>query len=327
MPAGWGPIACAFDGIPTPPMHAVLTGCGTWQRPGQGYASNTVSGLYQYVDDMLCYEVPIQFSASFGPVDGPIGAKSYQQSINDGIAWTTNWLADNPTQTFALGGYSQGGELVSRIYLALCFGSLQQYLPNFIGGYTFGNPSRGVGFHAPTIADPGGRGISSVIMTELPTVDGRVVWADYVHSPANGDAGLDMYASVPDNQTGVDMTLVYSTATNLQFNNLPALTSDLVDTFLGGINDLGLPVPKSAPSCDPVGWLNALNDERPASLGAGLAAAFDAAVEGVKFLAAAGGPTAPHISYLGEIAGYSNLVADAVGFLKQIAILTPPRQA
>jgi len=328
MTVGWGDLAAAISGVYNV-KHAVLTVGGTWEpAPGTQYPSNTVNGLAQFVNDSLVYEVPIPYPASFGPIGGPITAPSYQQSVDEAQKSIVSWLAANPTQTFILGGYSQGGEVVSQIAIRLMGGDLAQYLPNFVGGYTFGNPCRGAGFHAPTIADPGGRGISAVNMTTLPTVSGQVVWADYVHSPANGDAGLDMYASVPTNQTGKDMTDVYTSATNLQVNNLGALTQDIVSTLVAAVEDLGVPTGGGSLTGllgNPLELITLLEGALTDSQPIGVQAAIQAAINGIKFLAAPGGATAPHISYLAEIAGYSNLVADAVGWLNHIATLTPAR--
>jgi hypothetical protein len=268
--------------------------------------------------------------------------------VQNAVDWTAAWLAANPTRTFALGGYSQGAEAASRVLIELQSGSLTQFMPNLVGGYTFGNPSRGAGFHAPGIADPGGRGISATRMTTLPTVKGQVVWADYVHSKANGDAALDMYASVPDNQVGQDMTDVYAGVTALQFNDMAALATAFVTDLLKDAQDL-FPAPTSSQVANSSAWTKLLSSgvtsvSSPASLAlllpelltvfattdwtaapTGLTAALDAAIAGIEFLAAPGGPTASHISYLGEIGGYSNLVSNAVGFLHNIATLTPPR--
>ena len=310
--------------------HAVLTFAGTWAPPGVGYPSDVVNGLAQYVDPMLCYEVPVLAPNSFGPLGGDVMAPSYQESVRQQIEFAGNYVVDNPDQTVIGIGYSQGGEGCSR--WAMEFepgGQLEAYRDNFVGGITFGNPCRMAGSHASTIADPGGRGIASTLMASLPTIDGRVVWADYVHSPANGDAGRDMYASVPDNQVGEMMTLVYGTATNVQLHDLGALTTTVVNALVAGVNDLGLLPGQStanlltSPSTELLSQFNQIVVGQPEGIGA----AVEAAIEGIKFLAAPGGPTAPHISYLGEIGGYSNQVADAVGFLHDLATAVPARAA
>lgn len=332
---GWADLAANVAGVQLV-RHAVLTVGGTWEiAPGTQYPSNVVTGLAEFVDDGLCEEVPVPYPASFGPIGGSITAPSYQQSVAVAEDWIAGWLAANPTRTFVLGGYSQGAEVVSRIAIRLMSGDLRQYLPNLVGGYTFGNPCRDTGFHASTIADPGGHGIAATRMTQLPTVGGEVVWADYVHSPANGDAGTDMYACVPAGQVGQDMVDVYTAATNVQFNNFTALTQTIVNTLTAMVHDLGLTSELNGGAAGlltlPADALNGLlieilsgpqTDATP-----GASAAVQAAIEGAKFLAAPGGPTAPHISYLGELPGYHNLVADAVDHLHHIATLTPARAA
>ncbi|PQM45202.1 hypothetical protein C1Y40_04628 [Mycobacterium talmoniae] len=329
----WGALAANVAGTRNV-AHAVLTFCGTWGMPGTQYPSDVVNGLAEFVDDGLCYEVPVPYPAAFGPIGGPAGSPSYQESVQTAVDWALAWIKANPLQTFAMGSYSQGAEAASRVLIELQSGSLTGYAHNFIGGYSFGNPCRGAGFHAPTIADPGGRGISSVNMTALPTIDGRVVWADYVHSPANGDAGLDMYASVPDNAVGTDMTLVYTTATNVQLHDLGALATTIVNALVAGVGDLGLLTTSTAalittPASQLLPTLSGLLSDTgaPTNIAVGGVDAIKAAICGIEFLAAPGGPTGPHISYLGELPGYSNLVADAVGFLHGLATAVPARTA
>lgn len=342
----WASIAANIRGVNLV-RHAVITFNGTWGAGLVQYPGNVVDGLNQYVDDTLCEEIPCPYPATMGPLGGSVDAPSYQQSVQDAVNWTGDWLHANPNRTFVLGGYSQGAEAASRVLIELQSGSLQQFVPNLVGGYTFGNPSRGAGMHAPGIADPGGRGISATRLTTLPTVKGQVVWADYVHSPANGDAGLDMYASVPDNQVGQDMTDVYSGVTALQFNDMAALAQAFVTDLIKDAQDL-FPAPTAKQTQNSAAWVKLLSDglassKSPAAMAlllpdllaaytttdwtaapTGLAAALDAAIAGIQFLAAPGGPTSPHTSYEGA-PGYSNLLAPAVGFLNEIATLTPAR--
>ncbi|MCV7100960.1 PE-PPE domain-containing protein [Mycobacterium palustre] len=328
---GWADLQANISGV-TKLRHAALTYNGTWGAGLVQYPSDVVNGLNQFVDDGLCYEVPCPYPASFGPLGGPATAPSYQQSIQDAIDWTAAWLAENPQKTFAVLGYSQGAEAASRVYMELVAGS--QYERNFVGGITFGNPCRMPGASAPGVTGLGSRwrGISPIRMTSLPTVNGQVVWADYAHNTANGDAGNDMYAQVPDTAVGAIMTDVYTIATQAQLNNPTAFLQAMVAGMLKLVEDSGL---LSGLKGGAAGLL---------AMGAGAAVAFlvdlvggvdinatgadaavAAAVLGLQFLAAPGGPTGPHISYLGEIPGYSNLVADAVGFLHNIATITPAR--
>lgn len=291
----WAAVANNIAGTNYIP-HAVLTFSGTWAPPGVGYPTDVVNGLAQYVNPYLCEEVPVIAPWSFGVLGGNATADSYDQSVNVAIEFAGNWITDNPTRTFALGGYSQGAEAASKVAIELQTGSLTGYAENWIGGYTFGNPCRGNGFVAPGVTNPGNyRGISSVNMKTLPKINGQVVWADYVHSKANGDAALDMYPAVPVGAVGDLMTQWYTTATVGDLNSLTDFTLFIVDA------------------------LKAISAS-VTNLGAGLIAA----EQGIAFLAAPGGPTGPHITY-GGAPGYSNLVAKAVGFLANIATLTPAR--
>ncbi|OBG33459.1 hypothetical protein A5672_01485 [Mycobacterium alsense] len=134
---------------------------------------------------------------------------------------------------------------------------------------------------------------------------------------------------MPTNQAGQDMTDAYTSATNLQFNDLGALSQDIVNTLVDAVQDLsGVPQVVGGLTGlmgNPAELITLLQGALTGSQPIGVQAAIQAAIAGLQFLAAPGGPTAPHISYLGEIAGYSNLVADAVGWLNHIATLTPAR--
>ena len=324
---GWEAIADKLDGLATV-RHAVLTVNGTWGAGLVQYPSDVVNGLAQWINPDLCYGVPIPYPGSFGPIGGAAGAPSYQQSVQDGYDLIVQWLETHPVQTFAMIGYSQGAEVISRVAMDMMGGPLSAYASRWIGGITFGNPCRGTGFIAPGVADPGGRGISSINMTQLPTIGGEIVWFDYVHSPANGDAGLDMYASVPVGQVGRIMTDVYTTATAMQLNDFGAFLWAMVTDFLKIVRDSGvlpgimgghlLGMGVEALIAFLVGLVTG-----PRGNATGISADVQAALAGLKFLSAPGGSTAPHISYLGEIPGYKNLVSQAVGALYQIATLTP----
>ncbi len=328
---GWKAVADKLDGLATV-KHAILTYNGTWGAGLVQYPGDVVNGLNQYINEDLCYEVPCPYPASFGPIGGSPGAPSYQQSVQDAYDWTAEWLSEHPLQTFGVIGYSQGAEAASRVAIDLMGGPLGRYAENWIGGITFGNPCRGAGFVAPGVADPGGRGISPVNMTERPTINGALVWADYVHSPNNGDPGLDMYASVPASQVGTIMTDVYSVATQAQLNDFGSFLESMVRSLLQLVEDSGilkglagglpglLGMGASALVSLLVGLITG-----PRANATGINADVQAALLGLQFLAAPGGGTAPHISYGGEIPGYSDLVSRAVGFLAQIATMTVPR--
>lgn len=327
--ASWGDVLANQQGTRLV-RHAVLTYNGTWGAGRVQYPGDVVNGLAQYINPDLCYEVACPYPATFGPIGGSATAPSYQQSITDAYNWSVDWLESNPTQTFAMIGYSQGAEAESRVAIDMMGGPLAQHANRWIGGITFGNPCRGTGFIAPGVADPGGRGISSVNMTTRPTVNGEIVWADYVHSPANGDAGLDMYGSVPVGETGTIMTDIYTTATAVQLNDGKTFLTDMVKDILQVVEDSGVikGLSGGVPGLLALGATALISllvglVTGPKANATGISADVQAALAGLAFLAAQGGPTGPHVSYLGEIPGYSNLVAKAVGFLYQIATLTP----
>ena len=292
----WGDVLAHQCGV-TLVRHAVITYNGTWGAGQIQYPGDVVNGITEYISNDLVFEVICPYPASFGFIGGATGAPSYDQSVQDALTWTAQWLTENPTQTFFLAGYSQGAEAASKVAMELDGGLLAQHRSRFMGGVTFGNPARGSGFHAPTIADPGGHGIATSRMTALPANGGRVAWADYVHSTANGDPSNDMYACVPDGKVGDDMTAIYAIATEAELNDPILFARQFANGILTCIGDiLGAPI-----------------------------AAIEAAWRGLEFLCAPGGPTGPHISYLGEIPGYRNLVADAVGFMAALAKNTPAR--
>lgn len=312
--------------------HAVLTYNGTWGAGLVQYPGDTVNGA----DQALVVEVPCPYPATFGFIGGQPNSPSYQQSIQAAIDWTANWLAANPYQTFALCGYSQGAEAASRVAIELMGGSLSRYADNWIGGITYGNPSRLAGAAAPGIGNPGfqWRGISSVRMPALPTINSQIVWADYFHSKTEGDPANDMYACVPDTQVGAIMTDVYTATTELQLNAPQQFGHDMVSALLKIVSDSGV----LSHLKGGIAGLIALGLEGGIEFlveliggvninATGVNADVSAAVLGMQFLTAPGGATAPHISDLGEIPGYRNLVADGVDFLNFISNLTVPRTA
>lgn len=321
----WAAILAAKNGQPFY-QHACLTVGGTWEiAPGTQYPSFVA----QAVDQV--FEVPVPYPASFGLLGGPITSPSYEQSVQIAVAWIIAWIQANPYQMFILGGYSQGAEVTSRVYIWLLTAGTQ-YLPNLVGGYTFGNPCRKGGAHAPTMADPGGHGISTTLMPGLPTINGNTVWADYCHSVANGDAADDMYTVVPDGEIGVIMGDVYTTAIEVQMNNPQSFFQDMVTDLIKIVNDTGI-IPAAEGGLAAIvelgvgaliEFFETLITGKVDDSATGADAAVEAAVLGLKFLAAPGGPTAPHISYNGEIAGYVDVVPDAINFVNNLCVITPP---
>lgn len=217
--------------------HAWLTCSGTWAAPGTGYPSWIVQGANQD----LVEEVPVQAPWSFGPVNAPNpNAPSYMDSVLIGYQWAANWIRSNPRRTFGVGGYSQGGECASMIRQALSpGGELSPYLPNYIGGFTLGNPRRLVGHTGGGAPDPGGSGISTVNM--LPTdVDDK--WWDEANGPANGAQSIDMYTATPNNLAGAIIRTFYSMAVTIGLGHpdvmMMSIVKGVIELFVevAGIN-------------------------------------------------------------------------------------------
>jgi hypothetical protein len=109
-----------------------------------------------------------------------------------------------------IGGYSQGGECASRIYKeTLPGGRLESVRHNYVGGYTFGNPSRQLEhtfFDGPKRR---GEGIAEFRQSDMGDD-----WADEV------DQG-DMYGAVPKGLAGEIMRDVYTLCTEMQIHDGP----------------------------------------------------------------------------------------------------------
>jgi hypothetical protein len=239
----FGDIAAHVSGVRLV-RHAVLTFAGTFAAPGTGYPSDVVNAA----NPDLVFEVPVQAPWSFGPIppDAPT-APSYAESVQIGVNFATGWINDNPKQTFAIGGYSQGAEAASRVLAEIMTGSLQWARPNLIGGYTFGNPWRLTGHTFPGGTDPGGRGIANINLTasQIPKdANGVDTWWDFANPG-------DLYTTTPNDQAGADITAVYKAAvqlsieTNLIMNLIAGLTGQgslaqqvlafVTDPIIGGI--------------------------------------------------------------------------------------------
>jgi hypothetical protein len=217
--------------------HAWLTCSGTWAAPGTGYPSWIVQGA----NPALVEEVPVQAPWSFGPVNAPDpNAPSYADSVQIGYNWAKDWFFANPARTFGLGGYSQGAECAAKLRQALSpGGELETFAPNYIGGFTLGNPRRLAGHTGGGAPDPGGAGISTTLMAPA-DVDAN--WWDEANGPANGAPGPDMYTATPLNLAGAIIRTFYSMATNIGLGHpdvmLMAIAKGVLELFMevAGIN-------------------------------------------------------------------------------------------
>lgn len=268
---------------PPPPRHACLTFSGTWAAPGTGYCSWVAQSAN-------VEEIPVQSPWSFGFVGGAPDAPSYRESVSIGVEWAVQWLLDHPNRTFLLGGYSQGGEAASRVRQELEPGGRLEHLRgNFVAGYTFGNPCRQKGHTFYKGKDPGGRGISPFNLFGMGDE-----WADMARPG-------DLYTTRPDDPSGQIEEDVYGLATQLQINDPMAFMQAMIAGVLKTVQDLGgiggilgqlniaiLPALL-------IGMLGSLIGSSTASA-PGLQAAINAAMTGLKFIAA-NPPTGPHTTY------------------------------
>jgi hypothetical protein len=182
----------------------LLTCSGTWAPPGVGFPSDVAHACLDVID-----EVPVQAPWSFGPIPpGDFRAPSYQESIGIGVDWAVDFLCNNAHRRFMLGGYSQGGECASLIWQETQTGRLQHLAQNFVGGYTFGNPSRLLEHTYYQGERKRGEGIAEYRMPE-PLGDW---WADEV------DQG-DMYGAVPKGLAGEIMRDIYTLCTEMEMHS------------------------------------------------------------------------------------------------------------
>lgn len=159
----------------------------------------------------VCEEIPVQAPWSFGPLGGAgdegFHSPSYKESVDIGVDWAVEWLLARPNRTFLLGGYSQGGECASRIYEETITGRLQGLRHNYVGGYTFGNPSREL--EHTFYGGPRRRGVGIAEFRQFSMQDD---WADEV------DQG-DMYGAVPKGLSGEIMRDVYTLCTEMEMHS------------------------------------------------------------------------------------------------------------
>jgi hypothetical protein len=153
-------------------------------------------------------EIPVQAPWSFGPIPpGDFRAPSYKESVQIGVDWAVDWLLAHPNRTFLLGGYSQGGECASRIHQETLDGRLQSVRHNYVGGFTFGNPSRQERHTFYAGPERRGEGIAEYRQTGMGDD-----WADEL------DQG-DMYAAVPTNLAGEIMRDIYTLCVELEMHS------------------------------------------------------------------------------------------------------------
>lgn len=160
---------------PAPPRHAMLTYRGTGGVIGLDYTS-----VIAQADADVVEEIPVDYSATIGPVGGDPNAQSGNAAVGQALDITEGWLHGNPNRTFLLGGYSLGGICASHVRNELePGGRFSQFRANYVAGVTLGNPSRRFGHTYFLGAIPPGEGISDYSMG--PQTDNEWDWCDLAH--------------------------------------------------------------------------------------------------------------------------------------------------
>jgi hypothetical protein len=211
LPPGVVELPPDIDTAPPPQTggkHALLTCSGTWAPPGVGFPSDVANGCLDVIE-----EVPVQAPWSFGPLGGAgdqgFHSPSYVESVQIGVDWAVDWLLARPNRSWMLGGYSQGGECASKIWQETQPGGrLESVARNFVGGFTFGNPSRL--FEHTFYAGPVRKG-EGIAEYRMPPPLGDW-WADEVEPG-------DMYGAVAKGLVGEIMRDVYTLCVEMEMHS------------------------------------------------------------------------------------------------------------
>lgn len=126
----------------------------------------------------------------FQPVNYPAATFPMGPSVDAGVREALRLVAHqhNNAPAFGVVGYSQGAICASRVLDEFRTGRLRH--KRLIAGATFGNPCR-------ELDTNGGRGIADTRITNTPDY-----WIDEFDP-------MDIYANVPNNDVGEDMTAIY----------------------------------------------------------------------------------------------------------------------
>jgi hypothetical protein len=162
----------------------LLTAQGTGVDMWTGYPAD----LARRMEDLYYFQPIGEYPARVFPM-GP----SVKIGVDEGVNLVLQAEARpavNVPDGYALFGYSQGAWLVSDLLDEFRTGRLKHLRSKLMAGGTFGNPRR-------ALDDKGGRGIS-----DKPIVGTPDFWVDEF------DPG-DIYANVPNNDIGEDMTAIF----------------------------------------------------------------------------------------------------------------------
>ncbi|QAY02762.1 lysin B [Mycobacterium phage Shaobing] len=165
----------------------LLTASGTGADMWTGYPAD----LARRMEDLYYFQ-PIYYGPNGIPAPVPMGS-SAQSGVDMGVRLVLEYEARPSLEVpdgYALAGYSQGGMVASALLDEFRTGRLKSVRHKLMAGATFGNPCRELG-------TSGGRGISDRRIVDTPDF-----WVDEF------DPG-DIYANVPDNEVGEDMTAIF----------------------------------------------------------------------------------------------------------------------
>jgi hypothetical protein len=198
-----------------PGRHLALVYRGTGGVIGEDYVSRVCQGAADLVEEINPEWPATMGGLPVGAAGGP-GDVSMNHAVEIGFeAGKREFLARhaaNPGIKVVIGGYSAGAVVAARLRQWL-----QTHYPNnYLCSYSFGDPTRPVGgaFYGGLAAP--GRGISTWRYGD--TGDYRHCW---LADPA------DMYASVPDNNTGGLMGTCYDMVVNVELKD-PLATAQAI---------------------------------------------------------------------------------------------------
>ena len=281
---------------PPKPRHLGIVFRGTGGIIGQDYVSRVCQGAADLIE-----ERNPDWPASMGGLPpGAPGTPSMNKAVQIGIAAGAREIQSG--RSFVLGGYSAGAIVAAKLRAMLEPGQpLAEYRPNYVCGFTIGNPARAFGHTYYLGAIPNGRGISDF---NMPTSTLGWDWCDLAHPD-------DMYTNVPLGDAGDIMTAIYQAVTDTQLSDPIGTLRAIIAAIPKVLLEAGVSIPlltqvgAGAMSGNPAALAGVLLPVLVSTLSAligaaaggpitGPAAAVQAAIIALKFAASG---TAAHINY------------------------------
>jgi len=278
---------------PPPPRHAILCFRGTGGVLGLDYVDRIADAAAGFVErvDVAPELMPSMGAAPVGAASD-LHALSGDESVDYMVDWAVSWKLARPGRTLFVAGYSLGAIAATKFYCEfLPGGRLAQFRDHFVGAVTLGNPARSYGHTFYLGAIPAGEGISDVRIPEPDRLAIGWRWCDLV-------APGDLYSNVVG---GPDVLKVcrdaYRIVMGQQLHDPAAMIREMLPLITKILGDAGIALPSLNVGGLGLGPVAGLFGPPPATAGiAGAAAAFQAAVQGLKFVAAQP-PTGPHVTY------------------------------